>query len=130
MRDGFVRGITARSSHFASDLQDQTFQDETFGQSLNDFKTVFGGGARKKIPYGETLYLMRDAKGKFGAMLEDKKGETIWMGEVPDERISRLLWLNYLAGKSVSSEDARKNVVDGCMEIVSRPVGTVAAQVV
>ena len=130
MRDGFVRGITARSGHFASDLQDQSFQDETFGQSLNDFKSVFGGGSRKKIPYGETLYLMRDAKGKFGAMMEDKKGETMWMGEVPDERISRLLWLNYLAGKSVSSEEARKSVIEGCIEIVSRPVGTVATQVV
>jgi Chalcone isomerase like len=130
MRDGFVRGITARSAHFASDLQDQTFQDESFGQSMNDFKSVFGGGSRKRIPYGETLYLTRDAKGKFGAFSEDKKGVRLYMGEVPDERVSRLLWLNYLAGKSVSSEEARKNVVAGCIEITSRPVGTVAGQVV
>ena len=130
MRDGFVRGITAKSSHFASDLQDKGFQDEGFGRSMNDLKAIFGGGARKKLPYGETLLLARDAKGAFAAMYEDKEGGRMHMGELTDERVSRLLWLNYLAGKSVSSEELRKSVVDGCVELVSRPVGTVATQVV
>ncbi|RMZ88666.1 hypothetical protein DV736_g4116, partial [Chaetothyriales sp. CBS 134916] len=113
MRDGFVRGITARSNHFATDRADQSFQDEDFGKSVNDFKTVFGGGSRKKIPKKEVLYLIRDARGTLAAFLEDKNGERIWMGSVGDERVSRLLWLNYLAGKSVSSEEARRNVVEG-----------------
>ncbi|RMZ77351.1 hypothetical protein DV737_g4416, partial [Chaetothyriales sp. CBS 132003] len=130
MRDGFVRGITARSNHFAADRADQSFQDEDFGKSVNDFKTVFGGGSRKKIPKQDVLYLVRDASGTLGAFLEDKKGERVWMGSVGDERLSRLLWLNYLAGTTVSSEEARRNVVEGCVEITSRPVGTVTTTVV
>ena len=130
MRDGFVRGITARSAHFANELQDKSFQDDSFGAALNDFKTVFGGSSRKKIPWGETLYLMRDGKGTFSAVHELKTGERIVMGEVSDERVSRLLWLGYLAGSSVSSEPARRSVIEGLGEICGRPVGTVAEQVV
>jgi hypothetical protein len=53
-----------------------------------------------------------------------------WMGRVVDERVSRLVWLNYLAGKTVSSEGARQSIVDGLMAIVERPVGTVVQRVV
>jgi hypothetical protein len=52
------------------------------------------------------------------------------VGVVPDERISRLIWLNYLAGSKVASEAARQNIITGVMEFVERPVGTVATQVV
>jgi hypothetical protein len=52
------------------------------------------------------------------------------IGVVEDERVSRALWLNYLAGKKVASEPARQNVVQGIMGFVERPVGTVAAQIV
>ena len=47
------------------------------------------------------------------------------IGLVTDERISRLIWLNYLAGSKVASESARKSIVDGVMELVQKPVGTV-----
>jgi hypothetical protein len=43
--------------------------------------------------------------------------------------VSRLLWLLYLGGQNVSSEDARKNIVEGCIHMVERPVGTVEAMV-
>ena len=130
LRDGFVRGITARSAHFASDRDDASFQDETFGVALNDFKQAFGGGARRKLPKGEMLLLARDAQGKMTVWNEDRNGDRLKMGDVTDERVGRLLWLNYLAGKSVSSEPARKSVIEGVMEYVERPVGTVATQVV
>lgn len=131
LRDGFVRGITARSAHFASDRNDATFQDEGFGAALNDFKSAFGGSARRKLAKGGVLLLTRDANGKMGVWEEDgKRGHRIKMGDVVDERVGRLLWLNYLAGKNVSSEPARQSVVEGCMEFVERPVGTVATQVV
>lgn len=129
MRDGFVRGITARTSSPVV-ASEKGFQDESFGQSLNDFKAVFGGGSRKKIPYGQILYLLRNAEGVFQVVYEDKEGIREIMGEVRDERVSRLLWLNYLAGKSVSSEPARQSVVEGAVEWTGRPVGTVATQVV
>ncbi|EXJ81238.1 hypothetical protein A1O3_07528 [Capronia epimyces CBS 606.96] len=129
LRDGFVRGITARSAHFASDRKDPSFQDESFGSALNDFKQAFGGGARRKLPKGEVLLLARDAEGKLTVWNEDKKGDRLKMGEVADERVGRLLWLNYLAGKTVSSEPARQSVIDGVVAFVERPVGTVATQV-
>ncbi|OCT53136.1 hypothetical protein CLCR_10317 [Cladophialophora carrionii] len=131
LRDGFVRGITARSAHFASDRNDSSFQDETFGAALNDFKSAFGGSARRKLPKGEILLLVRDGQGKMSVWEETSKtGDRVKMGDISDERVGRLLWLGYLAGKNVSSEPARQNVVEGCMEFVERPVGTVATQVV
>ncbi|KAJ4856645.1 chalcone isomerase like domain-containing protein [Trichoderma breve] len=59
---------------------------------------------------------------------KDPKREV--MGTVEDERLSRLLWLNYLAGSKVASEPARESIIEGVMEFVERPVGTVATQVV
>jgi hypothetical protein len=130
LRDGFMRGITARSAHFASDRNDASFQDETFGAALNDFKSAFGGSARRKLPKGEILLLVRDGQGKLSVWEETRKtGERVKMGDISDERVGRLLWLGYLAGKNVSSEPARQSVVEGCMEFVERPVGTVATQV-
>jgi hypothetical protein len=74
--------------------------------------------------------MTRDGKGKMAVWLEDKKGVSVRLGAVEDERVSRLIWLGYLGGKTVSSESARQSVVDRAVELVERPVGTVAAQVV
>jgi hypothetical protein len=49
---------------------------------------------------------------------------------VRDERVARLVWLGYLAGGTVASEGARRSVVEGVMELVERPIGTVETQVV
>lgn len=130
LRDGWVRGITARTQHFALNKGDASFTDDSFGRSVNDFKAMWGGGARKSVPKGEVLLMTRDAAGKLAAWHEDKKGNSLRLGGVDDERVSRLIWLGYLGGKSVSSEGARHNVVEGVMEYVERPVGTVATQVV
>ncbi|KAF7510587.1 hypothetical protein GJ744_006199 [Endocarpon pusillum] len=128
LRDGWVRGITGRTQARTA-AGDQSFNDETFGASVNDFKAIWGSGARKSLPKGGTLTLTRDAEGKMAAWIEEKQG-SLKLGGVNDERISRLIWLGYLAGKNVSSEGARKSVVDGVMDFVERPVGTVAQQVV
>lgn len=130
LRDGWVRGITGRTQHFASTKTDTSFEDDSFGQSLNEFKAIWGGGARKNVPKGETLLLTRDAKGQMAAWYEDKKTGSLRIGGISDERISRLIWLCYLGGKTVSSEGARQDIINGCMEYVGRPVGTVATQVV
>ena len=128
LRDGWVRGITSRTQ-VRTAAGDQTFNDETFGAGVNAFKAIWGSGARKSVPKGETLLLTRDAQGKMAAWFEEKQG-SLRLGGVDDERISRLIWLGYLAGKNVSSEGARKSVADGVMGFVERPVGTVAQQVV
>ena len=129
LRDGWVRGITAKTQKSPVVKDDPAFSDESFGQAVNDFKAIWGGGSRKNVPKGETLLLTRDARGTMEAWYEDKKG-SLKLGEVKDERVSRLIWLGYLGGKTVSSESARQSIVDGCMEYVERPVGTVATQVV
>ena len=130
LRDGFVRGITARTQHFTSAKQDPSFNDESFGAALNEFKAMWSGGARKNVPKGEILLMTRDAPGKMAIWHEDKSKNSYRLGGVDDERISRMIWLGYLGGKNVSSEGARKSVVDGVMEYVERPIGTVATQVV
>jgi hypothetical protein len=134
LRDGWVRGITARAQQkkpAPGSEQPGEFQDQEFGTSMNDFKAVFGGGQRKNVPKGQTLVLMRGAQGALDALFQPEASKPIqWMGRVSDERISRLVWLNYLAGKTVASDGARRNIVDGLMTVVERPVGTVTQRVV
>lgn len=134
LRDGWVRGITARTQE-AARTGSKEYEDETFGTAMKDFKALFGG--RGKAPKGSVLTLTRDENGTLSAVYETESktngaenAPREVMGKIRDERISRLVWLGYLGGKAVSSEEARKNVVQGVMELVERPVGTVGTQVV
>ncbi|KAI9753114.1 MAG: hypothetical protein M4579_005328 [Chaenotheca gracillima] len=127
LRDGWVRGITARMQNASKSGTDE-FDDEGFAMAMQTFKGIFSGGARKTIPKGMTVLLLRDRNGGLDAWYEDDK-ESQKMGTVKDERISRLVWMNYLAGEKVASEGARQSVVDGVMDFVERPIGTVATQV-
>ncbi|RHZ56720.1 hypothetical protein CDV55_100148 [Aspergillus turcosus] len=140
MRDGFVRGITARAQRANAKAKEGgaaaaagagEFEDESFGAAMNEFKSLFGGGKGKSVPKGQTLLLVRNARGELNALVHPDPAKPMrFLGWVADERISRLLWLNYLAGKTVASEGARQSVVDGVMGIVERPVGTVVLKVV
>lgn len=123
LRDGFVRAITGRSQ------RDKAYNDEAFGEAMKDFKALFNRG---KMPKKQEMLLCRDARGTLRITHSDAEGQKPKrdiIGTITDERISRLLWLNYLAGKSVASEPARQNIIEGVMEFVERPVGTVATQV-
>ncbi|KAI0095965.1 chalcone isomerase, partial [Daldinia grandis] len=122
LRDGFVRAISARSQGNSRD-----FGDESFGEAMKDFRGLFNRG---KVPKGREMLLVRDTAGQLTITFDDGKAGMGTIGRVSDERVSRLLWLNYLAGSKVASEPARKNIVEGIMEFVERPVGTVATQVV
>ncbi|KAK1779071.1 chalcone-flavanone isomerase-domain-containing protein [Copromyces sp. CBS 386.78] len=124
LRDGFVRAIQARAGKVG---------DEQFGEAMKHFRQIFNRG---KVPAKKELLLIRDGEGKLSVVYDDggnkKEGRPAGrqlVGTVDDERVSRALWLNYLAGKKVASEPARKSIVEGIMEFVERPVGTVAAQV-
>jgi hypothetical protein len=123
LRDGWVRQITARAQ---SPINKEEYQDESFGVAMQQFKALFNRGS---VPKQKELLLSRDAKGKLVVWYDDGNSVPKRLGEVQDERISRAVWLNYLAGKTVASESARKSIVDGIMEFVERPVGTVATQV-
>lgn len=124
LRDGWVRGITARS-------KGSEFDDEGFKTAVGEFKKVFGG---RKLGKGKALLLGRAGNGELRAWVEegDEKPQDNYMvllGGVQDERISRLVWLGYLAGDNVASEGARKSVVEGVVELGARPIGTVETRV-
>jgi hypothetical protein len=127
LRDGFVRAVQARAGA-------ETMADDSFGEAMRQFRAVFSRGS---VPKRKELLLVRDETGRlsiaYDAGASKKEGRAAGrqlIGVVEDERVSRALWLNYLAGKKVASEPARQNIVQGIMEFVERPVGTVAAQVV
>ncbi|KAL6900509.1 chalcone-flavanone isomerase domain-containing protein [Trichoderma evansii] len=124
LRDGFVRAIAARTQG------NSAYNDDAFGVAMRDFKALFNRGfVRKK----QELLLCRDEKGVLSVLFSPDKGhdpEREVMGSFGEERLSRLLWLNYLAGSKVASEPARDSIIEGVMEFVERPIGTVATQVV
>ncbi|KAH8200068.1 hypothetical protein TruAng_005790 [Truncatella angustata] len=131
LRDGFVRAITARSQ-----AHKEEYNDELFGSAMAEFRTLFNRG---KVPAKGELILVRDERGVLTILYDEGKQQKQktedekvlgTLGRVADERVSRALWMNYLGGKAVASEPARNNIVEGIMEFVERPVGTVAAQVV
>lgn len=140
LRDGFVTGINKRTAEAKKLLTlipggpaaESEYDAEDFGQSIQAFKSVFKGG---KAPKGSILIMTRDQAGgmevwyqkKLDGAGEDKQLERL--GFVPDERISRLIWMNYLGGEKVSSEAARKGVVDGLVGFAGRPIGSVEARV-
>lgn len=120
LRDAWVRAVTAKSKIF------EEFGDDTFGVSLNQFKGSLGKGL---VPKTKEILLARSKDGSVAVWFNGSKEGPLKMGSVQDERISRALWLNYLAGAKVASEAARQSFAEGLMEYVERPVGTVASQV-
>ncbi|KAI1906427.1 Altered inheritance of mitochondria protein 18 mitochondrial [Ophidiomyces ophidiicola] len=142
LRDGWVRAITARAQKANAKAKElaakegssspavSEFGEDSFGLAMGEFKALMGGGVRKNVPKGQTLMLLRDRVGALEILYQpgDKK-PMLWLGEVADERVSRLLWMQYLAGKNVASDGARQNIIEGVMGIVERPVGTVEQMV-
>ncbi|KAI1632739.1 chalcone-flavanone isomerase-domain-containing protein [Biscogniauxia mediterranea] len=122
LRDGFVRAIQARSSQGERRAD---YADDAFAAGMRDFRALFNRG---RVPKRREMLLCRDASGRLTITYDDGD-KAVVVGTVDDERVSRLLWLNYLAGSKVASEPARTSIVDGIMEFVERPVGTVATQV-
>ena len=133
MRDGWIRGIDSRA-------QGKEFEGEDFKMAVDQFKGMLGG--RGSVGKGKVLLLGRGSNGALRAWVEEedtevadskastrKGGRMTLLGTIADERISRLVWMGYLAGQHIASEDARRSVVEGVMEIVERPVGTIETQV-
>jgi hypothetical protein len=126
LRDGFVRAVQARSAQVG--VASGPADDDGFGEAMKEFRALFNRG---RVPKKKELLLVRDKGGLMTVAYDDGSAEEPQLlGSVADERVSRAIWLNYLAGSKVASEPARKSIVEGVMEFVERPVGTVAAQVV
>lgn len=141
-----MRSVNARSGPQAKGRVLAEKEKAGLEESVNDFKAIFGGG-RKGVGKGKVLMMRRGGEGELGVWVEDDAaleieqgdekvamrqmgGSMAYLGGLKDERISRLVWLGYLAGGNVASEEARKSVVNGVMEIVERPIGTIDTQVV
>ncbi|ORY70934.1 chalcone-flavanone isomerase-domain-containing protein [Pseudomassariella vexata] len=125
LRDGFVRAIMGRTQALPKE-----HADEGFARAMQEFRALWNRG---KAPNKSELLMVRDERGVLTVVFDAGKGKGQnrgTVGRVLDERVSKALWMNYLAGRQVASEPARKNIVEGIMEFVERPVGTVAAQVV
>ncbi|KAH7402203.1 chalcone-flavanone isomerase-domain-containing protein [Phaeosphaeria sp. MPI-PUGE-AT-0046c] len=155
LQDGWMRGIASRTDEvrrkqaemlrqqaaesksiaLPKPVDENEFSDDSFGLAMKEFKNIFQG--KGKAPKGSVIILTRNKKGALGAMYQplvqagkgEKMGQTSFLGEVKDPRVSRLVWLLYLGGQNVSSEPARENIVDGCIHITERPVGTVEGMV-
>lgn len=156
LQDGWMRGIASRTDEVrlrqAELLRQQAaesktvalpqpveaneFADESFGLAMKDFKNLFHG--KGKAPKGSVIILARDRQGVLRALyqplIQGEQGNagtasSTWLGEVRDSRVGRLIWLLYLGGQTVSSEAARRNIIEGCISITERPVGTVEAMV-
>lgn len=133
LRDGWLRGITARGK------TEKYSDDPSFQEAVGDFKGIFGIRGAKGVLKGNALLLGRGENGVLTVWMERSKdnggvarraGTMAALGSVQDERVGRLLWLGYLAGRTVASEGARKNIVQGVMDLVERPIGTVETQVI
>jgi len=126
LRDGWERGINARVR-----ARQEMVQDDTLGASVGEFKKMFGQG---RVGRGEVMLLERGRAGELSAWVEKSRdGRSLgWehLGALSDERVGRLVWLNYLAGAKVASEPARRSIVDGVLDLVGRPIGTVETKVV
>ncbi|KAF2850070.1 hypothetical protein T440DRAFT_468770 [Plenodomus tracheiphilus IPT5] len=157
LQDGWMRGIASRTDEvrrkqaellrqqaaesksiaLPKPVEESEFTDESFGLAMKDFKNLFHG--KGKAPKGSVIVLTRNKNGALGALYQplikgeqkqaEQMGKSTWLGEVRDQRVGRLVWLLYLAGGNVSSEHARRSIVEGCVGIVERPVGTVETMV-
>ncbi|KAF1824590.1 uncharacterized protein K489DRAFT_336176 [Dissoconium aciculare CBS 342.82] len=134
LRDGWITGISnrTREARSAAKGAETEYDAEDFGKAVGDFKSIFTGG---KAPKGSVMILARDTTGDLDVWFQAKpdgagpEKAVQKLGTVTDERISRLIWLGYLGGEKVSSEAARKGIVEGCVGFASRPIGSVETMV-
>lgn len=118
LRDAWVRSLTSRAQKVGWD-------DEKFGKSVAQFKRIF---ARGSVPKGTQLILSRGKKGNLEVWYHgNDHGDDVngidKLGELWDERVSRVVWLGYLAGKGVACEGAREGIVASVLKFVERPSG-------
>ncbi|PSK60229.1 hypothetical protein B9Z65_1127 [Elsinoe australis] len=136
LRDGWITGIKKGTQAAQAAIKDKAagpaeteYESESFGEAVKAFKDVFQGGG--KTAKGSVVTLARDSNGALDIYFEDpsrNEGQEK-LGRATDPRISKLVWLGYLAGKNVSSEAARRGVADGCLALASRPVGSAETMV-
>lgn len=139
----FAAGAAGAAGKSADDADDP--DGKKFSEAAAEFRSFFKHG---RMPKRSEMLLCRAADGALTVLFDDGKTTApptgkdagvadkspararAKLGWVGDPRISRTLWMNFLAGPIVASEEARANIAEGILEFVERPVGTVATQVV
>lgn len=131
LRDGFVRGIlghprykqlTSASPESKGD-PDHIKLLENLGEGVNELKVAFS--RKMSVPKHNILHLVRKADGSLnisyykGVSENSPSTEKIELGTVKNPEISKIMLLNYLAGKSPASESARASAVDGLVDILN-----------
>ncbi|KAI6246273.1 Altered inheritance of mitochondria protein 18, mitochondrial [Erysiphe necator] len=120
LRDAWVRSMKSRA-------QKAEWNDEKFGENVALFKRIF---ARGNIPKGTELILSRGSLGNLEVWYHGQSTSRLdKLGEVRDERVSRAVWLGYLAGKGVACEGAREEIVASLLKFVERPFGAGVSQI-
>lgn len=123
-RDAFVRQILAHPVF----KQLNSMKDEAglevaakLGEGINDLKVAF---SRKiTVPKHNVLHMIRTDEGALRLIYYAAKEESaenveiMDLGTVANPNISKILLLQYLAGKNVSSESTRQNVVDSLAQL-------------
>lgn len=123
-RDAFVRNIIGHplfkqiNSLDGADAKDIASK---LGEGINEFKVALS--RKLSVPKGNILHMTRDSSGALHLLYyksTDEKAqdvEIIDLGTVQNPNVSKILALQYLAGKYVSSENTRMNVVEGLTKL-------------
>lgn len=136
LRDGFVRQIlahpmfkqintAARDSSSSSSGGGGSLEAESvvakLGEGINDLKVVFS--RKMSVPKHNVLHLIRSKEGALkvvyykGKYETDEKVDTFDLGTVINPDVSKILFLQYLAGHTVSSESARQTTIEALTKL-------------
>ncbi|KAI5285863.1 Altered inheritance of mitochondria protein 18 mitochondrial [Ascosphaera aggregata] len=143
MRDSWVRSLTAKAQEARTaaaaaaagggnvDDDKSEYADPSLQSAIVDLK-MMGLGHHKSVRKGEAVMLLRGRTGSLELLTQPPNKPTApltWLGCVRDERVSRVLWSKYVAGKVVASEEARQSIINGMLDLVKRPTGAVEQRV-
>lgn len=119
LRDGFVRQMLAHPLYKQLSRVEDEAISESLGTGLNDLKVAFS--RKLKAPKFTILHMTRPKTGELIMTYynnnKEQDAEVLELGIVNDKNLSKILLLQYLAGKNVSSESARVNAVEGLAKL-------------
>lgn len=119
LRDGFVRQILAHPLFKQLSRVENEAVSESLGAGVNDLKVAFS--RKLKAPKFTILHMTRLRNGELSMTYykgkNEKDAEVLDLGVVKDKNLSKILMLQYLAGKNVSSESARVNAVEALAKL-------------
>ncbi|CDK30062.1 unnamed protein product [Kuraishia capsulata CBS 1993] len=105
LRDGLVK------SAMAHPMAKEASNANAVAEGLDQLRAIFNS-KKGSAPKGTNLFLETLADGKLRISYQDKQ-----MGIVEEPLVSRLLFLQYLSGKSPLSEQTRESSISGLLKV-------------